>query len=174
MTWTPDTWDAFAALLAGWWPGDFSEESGDAWRLALDGVDPREAIRALTGLLHEGRRFRPSASELLAALRADPSQPTFDEAYPVIYRAASKGFVSAGTHPLVAAFVERQGLERLGRLPLDDPDWGEKHRRDLRDSWTLHCDALEGREIATIALGTGGDLRQIDPARALGVGNVAR
>lgn len=184
MTWTDSTWDAFVALLEGWWPGEFAEESADAWRLALDDTDPQAAITGLKALLHQGRKFRPSASELLAELRSDPSQPTWDEAYHLIY--GRKGILAAwsdkerqaqrlaAAHPLVRSFVERQTIERLMSIPVEEPDWGAKHRKDLEGKWNAHVEAMDGREIAALASGSRDGLRQLDPlgSLALGAGDV--
>jgi len=170
MTWTDDQWDAFAALLQAGWPGDFNEAERKAARVLLDDVEPAQVIVALKRLLHSGRKFypRPAVSDLLAELRSEPERPTFDEAYPTIYRSAAKGLIPTGLHPLIAAFIEHQGLERLGQLPLDDPDWGEKHRRDLRAAWIEHVESWNGRQVAAIASGATGP-RRLDPASALGL-----
>jgi hypothetical protein len=186
MSWTDAEWEGFAALLEEAWPGEFSEEASSAWRVLLDSTPPQKAGETLTILLHQGRRFRPSVSEFLAAMRNDPSRPTFAEAFQLIYgqrgilRAESpvKRFVTAAdeqqaqrgkmseVHPLVRSFVERQGIERLRNLPLDDSEWGNKHRRDLEGEWDRHCEAFEGREIAVLASGNG-DLKQLDPLSAI-------
>ena len=193
MTWAPDTWDAFAALLEEAWPGDFDDSTSQAWRVLLDPVPPEQATTALRKLLLEGRRFRPSVSELLAAVRDDPSRPTFEEAYRLIF--GSRGALHArprqgiykddgerlrleheaileraGTfHPLIASFMQRQGIERLRTLPVDDPDWGEKRRADLQDAWDRHVEAFDGREVAAIASGRPDELHQLDPLAALGI-----
>lgn len=170
--WRDDQWDGFCGLLEGWWPGEFSEPAAKAWRIAMDGVPPDAAIAGLSGLLQEGRRFRPSASELLAILRSDPSKPTFDEMLVLLRRAMKAAEPTerlAQAHPLVLSFVERQGWDRLRTLPLDDPDWGEKTRRDLEGAWDRHCDAFDGREVAALSSGQRDGLRQLDPLAALGV-----
>lgn len=173
MSWTTGEWDAFVSLLEGWWPGEFSEEAADAWRLALDDVDPEVAITGLKALLYEGRRFRPSASELLAALRRDPATPTFDEAFQLIF--GRNGFTAAHVfhrpepkcHPLVASFVARQGIGRLAELKVDDPAHGELVRKDLKAAWVAHCETLEGRQVAVLASGGRTGLRQLDPLAAI-------
>lgn len=189
MTWQPDEWEAFCALLEEGWPGTFDDSTAEAWRVLLDSTPPQVAVEALRRLLLEGRRFRPSVSELLAATRDDPSQPTFDEAYWLIFgprgalRARSTGVAlhegeqrqsendaalerARTMHPLIASFMERQGLDRLRMLPLDDPDYGEIRRKELREAWERHCEATEGRVIAALASGSG-ELRQLDPLASL-------
>lgn len=170
--WTDRQWDVFCSLIDEGWHGTFSDETADAWRILLDGIEPEAAVRGLRVLLHEGRPHRPSASEVLAAARRDPSRPTFDEAYRLMFGPGgcvlgpNGGHVAV--HPLVSAFVLRQGHDRLRQLPLDDPDYGHLTRRDLRQAWDAHVVAFEGREVAVAALGQGGgDLRQLDPLTVL-------
>lgn len=165
MTWDEKTWDGFCALLEEGWPGDFDDDARESWRVLLDDLEPPAAVLALKRLLLKGGRFRPSVSELLAETRADPSRPTFDEAYPTIYSAAARGAIPPGVHPLIESFVQRQGVDRLGQLPLDDPTWGEKTRRDLRGAWIEHVETWNGREIA--ALAAGGSPRRLDAAASL-------
>ena len=194
MSWDDETWTMFCALMRRGWPGEFTGADATAYRVLLDGTDPPQVVEALRRLLLRGQRFRPSAAELLGELRADPSRPTFAEAYRLIFgkggvlraRPATTRWASererlarfddaararaAGMHPLVAAFVDRQGLDRLRSLPLEDPDWGEKHRRDLEQQWDTHVEAFDGREVAALATGRGrGELERFDPLAALGV-----
>lgn len=196
-TWNDVQWDGFCALLEEAWPGEFDEHARTSWRVLLDPLEPERMVSALRQLLLEGRRFRPSVSELLAAARTDPSRPTFHEAFTLIYgprgilRARSKrpgaAVVYASEadrqaqqndaarerasemHPLVAAFVERQGFDRLRTLPVDDEMWGEKHRRDLERAWDAHVEAFDGREIAVLASSGRGELTHFDPLAALGI-----
>lgn len=189
MSWTDTEWEAFCALLDEAWPGEFDDAAAGAWRALLAGVEPRAAIEALKRLLLEGRRFRPSASELLAAVRADPTRPTFDEALVLIGRALRADVTgtfkspasercarnalalehAAAAHSLIGAFLQRQGVERLRGLPLSDPTWGEKTRRELREAWDRHIEAFDGREVAALASGRPDELRQLDPLASLDV-----
>lgn len=169
VTWESDQWQAFCALAAASWPGEFSEADRKAWRVLLDEIEPPVAIEGLKRLLYSGRQFypRPAVSDLLAATRDDPSQPTFDEAVALIYRAACffgnrRVEWLSERAPLVASFVEVQGPDRVFCLPLDDPEWGEKHRRELREAWDRHLQASEGRQVAALASGQEG-LRQLKP-----------
>lgn len=164
MTWTVEEWDRFAILVEEGWPGEFSDAASLAWRAMLDDVEPQAAVRTLKELLLRGSRFRPSLSEFLAAVRFDPSMPTFEEAYSLIYRAL-RDEPARTDNRLVAAFIMRFGEQRLRMLPVDDPTWGEKHRRDLREAWERHVDAWDGRERAAVA--AGGEPRQLDPLASL-------
>jgi hypothetical protein len=176
--WTDEQWAVFCACIAEWWPGEFTDGARSAWRIALDAVDPATAMLTAKQLLHSGEKFRPSCSSFLFAVRRDPSRPTFDEALLLIRRALMATYTDGeaierlSPQPLVAAFASRQGVARLRTLPIDDPDWGEKTRRELREAWDRHVDAFDGREIAAIASGSS-DLRQLDPLASLQLGSGA-
>jgi hypothetical protein len=85
--WSDLEWEGFCALLEEAWPGEFDDAARASWRLLLDGIEPAAASEGLRRMLFSGQRFRPSVSEFLAAVRADPSEPTFDEAVQLIRRA---------------------------------------------------------------------------------------
>ena len=195
MNWTDEQWDGFVALVASSWRQEFPEAERKAWRILLDETPAETAMLGLKRLLLEGREWRPAVSELLKAARHDPSRPTFSEAYQLIFGhgGAIRACVAGGTvvyrndgdrartereailvragelHPLIRPFIERQGVDRLRTLPLDDPEWGEKHRRDLEAAWDRHVEAFDGREVAAIASGARDGLRQLDPLAALGL-----
>jgi hypothetical protein len=177
MSWDADRWDAFCGLVEEAWPGEFDDVARKSWRVLLDEIDPQAAIGGMRRLLFAGGTFRPSVSELLAAVRLDPSAPTFDEAYQLLFgpRGAMLGYdveeVSQRLdtiHPLIGTFVRRQGYRRLKELPLDDPNWGEQRRRELREAWDRHVEATDAREVAALALGEGHEgLRKLDPLASL-------
>lgn len=188
MSWSDNEWGAFCHLLDEGYPGDFTAEAEKAWRVLLDDLPPAAAVLALKRLLHRGGTFRPSAAELIAEAHRDPSMPTFEEAWRVIRvslktraggmmgqtiqnqdaaRAAAILRRLDGFHPAIRAFVERYGLDRLRMLPVEDPQWGEKHLRDLRDAWGRHCEASETRRVAALAAGRPDGLRQLDPLASI-------
>lgn len=192
MSWTEQQWDVFSGLVAEAWHGEFEPAAEDAWRILLESVEPAAATEALRRLLLEGRQHRPSVSELLAEVRADPSKPTFDEAFRLIFgrggalladahgmfedlskeRVARKRAIlerAQSMHPLIASFIERQGIDRLLTLRVDDHEWGEKRRFDLEGAWDRHVEAFDGREVAALASGRPDHLRQLDPIAALGI-----
>lgn len=170
MSWSGEQWDTFAALLDRGWPGDLADGAEAAYRTLLDDVPPEAAVQGLRRLLYAGHKWRPSAAELIAAAREDPTRPTFAEAYALMFgtRGATSDDPRDGIHPLVTSFVRRHGASRLRLIPFDDPDWGEKHRRDLERDWQAHLSAMEGRETAALASGDG-EPRQLDP---LGMANL--
>lgn len=196
MSWTDQQWAMFTAILSrGFAARDpFTAEDSDVYRLLLDGVDPDAALRAIREIVLDGQALRPRPGEIVKRAKADRSLPTFEEAYrlifgpggilraqPAITRWANEGergrlFNEAAAeraammHPLVGSFVARQGLDRLRTLPVDDPDYGEVRRKELREAWDRHVAASDGREVAALAAGTGrSGLRQLDPMVALDI-----
>jgi hypothetical protein len=193
-TWNDETWDSFCALLEEAWPGTFDDDAGDAWRLLLNDADPRQVVNAMRRLLAKGAKFRPSVAELMAEMRADPSLPTFDEMFVIVFgpagvlsaRPQSREWKNEGErkasyteavveackhhHLLVGAFVIRQGITRLKELPIFDPEYAGLRRKELQQAWEAHLEAHEGREVHALVAGTGNQgLRQLDPLSALGL-----
>jgi hypothetical protein len=186
-------WDAIVVRMRAYWPASaFSQEVQALWYERLAAFSGQQVASAIDALLHEGSPFMPSLGQLIRALRADPSRPTFVEAFQLIYgrdgvvRASatprgSSTFTTPqeemdakeqrlrGVHPLVRSFVQRQGIRRLEGLPLDDSEWGEKHCRDLEAAWDRHVEACDGREIAVMASGgeSNGGLHRFDPRAGL-------
>lgn len=174
------TRDEFASgpafILDGGWPGDFTTNDEHAYYYLLNDHPATAVMAALKALRH--KKFRPSASEIANVLTpTTAATPTFDEMFTLLF--SQRGALAApgeqGTrqrltsvHPLVAAFAERQGIQRLKELPVHDPDDGHWRRKELRDAWTAHVDAHADREIAALAAGTGQEgLHRLDPLTAL-------
>jgi len=193
MSFTDREWEMFCALLEEAWPGEFDDEARTSWKILLDDIEPATAISAVKRLLYSGRKFypRPAVSDVLAEIRTDPSLPTFDEAWLLIERAMVRTQTPSGLfetpgdmakahnelilaaldqhHPAIRSFAERQGLDRLRALQVDDPQWGEKTRRELRETWERHLEATDGREVAALASGRPDGLKQLDPLASLGL-----
>jgi hypothetical protein len=191
---TDRDWAAICALIGGWWPQPFGADEATSWRVALDGYEPAAVIAALHVALADGGEYR-SLPRVIRALVDDPSRPTADEALAAIYgrggvlrarppyppggwtgdefeRAQSACTLARADeiHPLVGAFVRARGLHTLRRLPVDDPEWGWRHRQQLADDWARHCATMAGRDLAAITAprGTRG-LARFDPAAAIGI-----
>jgi hypothetical protein len=190
-----DEYETICLLIEEGWPGDFNDTAAAAWRVFLDDYEPAQVLVALKALVAKGGTFRPSVAEVVAQIRQDPSRPTPEEAYTMIYgprgvmRARAKANQSYANeaamigahddakvqrafelHPLLGAFVERYGIRRLALLEVDSPEYGEIKRRELREAWERHCEAFEGREVAAIARGRRPDgLGRLDPFGALGI-----
>lgn len=197
MTWTDEQWDVFAVVLQRAFAARDQLDAADlrVYRLLLDEYDPDAAMTALRSLIAAGQALRPRPGEIIQAIRTDPSAPTFDEAMVLLFgaRGALLAQAPAGRydserdrsvarhaaiaerlqdlHPLIRAFVARQDIDRLLRLPLNDPQWGEKHRADLQRSWEAHVTAFDGRDVALLAAGPRGrgELARLDPLAALGL-----
>lgn len=199
--WTPDQWAVFVSLLQrGFAARDpLTPADEDAYRVLLDGIDPQQAVRALREIVQEGQELRPRPGAIAARARRDPSVPTFDEAYRLIFgpggvlaarptvrrwadeRERRRLYDQAALdrasqmHPLIGAFVQRRGLDSLRATPTSDDGDTERRpatwaRKELREAWEAHVAAFDGRQAAAIAAGTnGGGLRQLDPLHALGL-----
>jgi hypothetical protein len=197
---TEASWHQVGRALLGRWPSQvatWGEEGIAAFveELLADGLTAEQALVALRSYRPEpGKDFPPSVPAVVALARTDPSQPTPEEAYQMIYgkggvmRARLKpgaSFPSEAAmlgardevrleraqeiHPLLGAFVERFGVHRLAMLEVDDPEYGEVRRKDVREAWARHCEAFAGREVAAIASGRRSGLGKLDPLSALGV-----
>jgi hypothetical protein len=188
-----DDWTLLAGLIDEWWPGEFGETAAEAWRVGLEGYESTQVGAALRALLARGGTFRPSVSEIIAEIRRDPAKPTFAEAYTLIFgrdgvlsvrTRVSKAWWEAGErerlddeaklerarelHPLISAFIHTQGLDRLKRLDIDHPEYGEVRRKQLQGEWEEFCDANETRDVAELVAGRGrGELGRFDPLRVL-------
>lgn len=174
-------WNALMALLEEGWPGTFPDEAADSYRALLGHRDAGELLMALRTLVEQGARYRPSPAEICAVLNRDVTEPTWAEAYGMIF--GPRGVVhdrdtdealrlGNRLHPFVGAFVRAQGLDRLRQLPLNDPDWGGKERNDLGRQWDQHverCRArlLEGRTLEALGRRERVELSRFDPAVAL-------
>lgn len=200
MPWTDPQWAMFCSILKrGFAAKDpFTTDDANVYRLLLDDVDPEGAMAAVKAIVLEGQALRPRPGEIVARVRRDPGKPTFEEAFALIFgprgvlaaRPGNGGPVTynsqaerrqaentaaleraADLHPLVASFVQRQGVTRLRELPVVDPDFGEIRRKELRDAWDRHCEAMDGRDVAALASGDRSalGLRKLDPLAALGL-----
>jgi hypothetical protein len=181
-------WPDVAKVLLGSWPTQVAAwgREGIAAYVAEAkdrGLTPDAAIYALRTWPNPD--WPPSAGNLVAAALVDPSTPTFEEALDAIYgrggilkaRPEHKALITEddelrakrdaleAAHPLIASFALSQGLTRLAGLPLEDPEWGTKHRRDLEAAWTRHLESGHQRQVA--ALAAGGAPRRLDPAASL-------
>lgn len=178
---TRDEFRSAAFLLGGGWPGQFTANDEDAYYFLLSDFDVADVMRALKALRHA--KFRPSASEIANVLSPEKAAaPTFDEMFALLFSPrgalAARGVDGtrerlAGLPPLVSAFAERQGIQRLKELPVHDEDDGHWRRKELRVAWDGHVEAMEGREVAALASGAG-DLRQLDPLARLGLNDQPR
>lgn len=193
---SPPTWSRVGRALLGAWPNQVAAWGPDAIAAYVEELQARgvDADAALTAIrcCDADQRFPPSAPELAALARRDPSIPTFAEMLQSIV--GSGGVLKARAqvrkaswndgereqlddeaawrradelHPLIRPFVEQQSLDRLRSLDLDDPKWGEARRKQLADAWAEHVDTHEHRELVAIATSHRGRLAKLDPLAAL-------
>lgn len=199
MSWDDESWAAFTALLRRGFASrdEFTAADERVYRLLLDGVEPPAATRALQELVLTGQALLPKPGEIVARARADRSVPTFEEAFrlifgpggvlrarPTVRRWADEterrrlfrdaAFArAAAMHPLIGSFVERQGIDRLREMPVDDTDPDKQRgvwaRKELREAWDRHLEATDAREVTAIASGDRrAGLRRLDPLTAIG------
>lgn len=91
---TTDEWETIALLIEEGWPGEFTDNAANAWRVLLDGFTAAELLSALKRLALRGGKFRPSVAEVAGEIQGDVSAPTFPEFQTMIY--GPGGVMSAG------------------------------------------------------------------------------
>jgi hypothetical protein len=157
----PDTWENVVEALLGSWPdrvNAWGERAitaylGELQARGLTSEQALDAIRASTS------SFPPSAGELAKLAHTDPSRPSFQEAYRAIY--GSKGITWSHyreraleqAHPLVRAFAESYGIDRLGMLEVDHSEYGGAVRRDLERAYEQFAERSDQRELASVRHG---------------------
>ena len=192
--WSEDEWLAFTLLIDHGWPGTFDDGAAEAWRTLLDRYEPQACVAALQRLVAKGGTFRPSVAELVAEVHVDPSRPSFGEMVQMVYghphgalHASAGGEWSTDAqrralasqaaqwradelHPLVGAFVASMTVQRLREINLDDPDYGQARRAQLKAEWEDFCQRATHREAHALAAGRERreGLRRHDPLAALG------
>lgn len=170
-------WDLIEGVLEECWPGQWTERTGPAYRLLLDGYPAEVVVASLRKYAAVGSKFRPSASELVGGLTEDPGVPTWTEVEEALLGRA--GILRNGrelpgeSHEYLVAFVAATGRERLGQRPFDDPEWGEVERRRLREDWERFAERAEERRAHGSALASigapSGELTRLRPLAALGI-----
>lgn len=170
---TDAEWDTFALLLdKGFkWREPFGQAHETTYRVLLDGYDGEQIAYALRALIASGQVFGPTPGEIVAAVRTDPSRPTFEEMLHGLYGPGGiYGFKRSGVtiSPWVTAFADNFGRERLRLLEIEDPDEGKWRRRELQDAWERFLEANESRQAHEIAARSGrGTLGRINPLAAI-------
>lgn len=190
---TTATWEQVGEALLGSWPGTIVAWGADAIDLYVKVLKARglEADQALKAILTwpAGSDFPPSAPNLAAAALHDPSLPTFEELFRLIFGPRGVLFARAPyvngeyvyshdeagermarlLHPLAAGFILQQRVSSLRMLQVDDERVGALVRKDLAAAWERFCEAYSGREVAALASGDRrGGLERLNPLAALG------
>lgn len=189
------TWAQVTQVLLGSWPSQVATWGREGIAAYVAELQARgvSAAAAIVAVRSSSSAFPPSAGELAELARRDPDDPLWPEVQQLIFGRGGvlaartqvrKGWWEPGErdalddeeaskraaslHPLIAAFVESQGVERLRRLDLADPEFGEARRRTLAREWEEFCDVTERREIAAVVRRrVGGGLRSLNPAGSL-------
>ncbi|HEX7088708.1 MAG TPA: hypothetical protein VF192_01150 [Longimicrobiales bacterium] len=152
-----------------------AESSMRSYRIIIGDVPPAAVLVALRRLALESEgKWRPSAGDILRVLNEDPERPTFEDMIAALkaackYPAGGRREARAQReHALIAGFIVPR-LERLVMLRLDDPEYGELRRKELRMEWDAFVEAQEGRERHLLAGGRRNELGRLEPLRALGL-----
>ena len=130
MTWTATSWEGFALLLEEWWKDELPDSTREAWKLALDDVEPSIAIATLKQLLRRGGTWRPSTAEFVAALA--PSVPTWEETWPMIRLAMSRLMWGDDGSKVIAEVCATRGEEAAAGWPASYGVWRLLLRRACR------------------------------------------
>jgi hypothetical protein len=194
---TESEYSEVVELLRHWWHGEFPDAAAGAWWLELRDYSYDDVYVALRHWLYAGKPWRPKLAELLVLLQRDHSEPTWAEAFEIIFgdravlrarpprlpagetyahagerRAAERDAIlgrAAGEHPLVAGFVA-QHLEQLRGAKVFHEDYGFKERERLSQQWDEFVTANRGRDRQALAAGAPrGELgmHRFDPLKAL-------
>jgi hypothetical protein len=193
MTWTADEQRSITQKVLGSWPTSAStmgREGIAAYVAALQdrGLDADRVARAID-TWPAGSDFPPSAPNLAAAALKDPGVPTFDEMVLLIFgpggvllargphvfdrkerellREDAMLRRAAGMHPVIGAFIRSQGIAHLVALDLNDDEFGQARRAQLRVAWVAFSEAHAGREVASLVSARRGELGCFDPLAAL-------
>jgi hypothetical protein len=171
-----DKWSAIALLLErGFkWSEPFAGAHERVYRTLLDGYDETQIAAAIRRLVTAGQVFGPTPGEIVRAIEADAYRPTFIEAFSAIYElrpvCGGRGVLRTrggnGTsdrdarldrayeiHPLLGAFVQAYGLDRLEMLEVDHDEKAAVIRRQLEQTWDRFAEANEHRDAAALANG---------------------
>jgi hypothetical protein len=192
-----DAWKAVLRALLGSWPSQVSAWGREALvayveELEARHVHPEEALVAIRAC-SASQTFPPSAPELAALARRDPTAPAFDDVLTAIYgrggvllvappivfdsreRAALHDeacFAKAREiHPMVFGFVDHVGLAWLRTRDVAG-EFGFSHRRELMVAWDQWTARDAESRLFALAAGRGpGRLSRVDGLRAIGAGD---
>ena len=167
-------WKSVATALLGSWPNQvaaWGREGLAAYisELQARGMTPEAALVAIRSC-PAGQKFPPSAPELAALARRDPSVPTVAELMAQLYEAGGVfGFKRSGVtiSPWVLKFAEDKSAWLRG-LPIDDPVEGKWARKDIERAWDAFLSVNAEREVAEIATRSArGTLGRVDALAAI-------
>ncbi len=170
-------WQAIALLLErGFkWREPFAGAHDRTYRTLLADYDEDALATALRKLVAGGQVYGPTPGEIVQAIEGDAERPTFLEAYSAIYdshpawcggrgilwtRPADPADRAWDIHPLIGAFVQSYGVERLRMLEVDHDEKGAMNRHQLELAWERFVEAHAHRDAAALAAGRRRELRR--------------
>lgn len=193
MSWTPDEQRAVATALLGSWPATLAQLGQEAIAAYIGELEARglEAPAVLLAIRTwpAGSDFPPAAPNLAAAARRGPDRLTFAEAFTLIYgrggalkarpkpgRYDNEAQMIGARHdaarerayelnPLLGAFVDQVGIERLWSLPINDEEFGSVRRRELEQQWDQFLEVSEHRDAVALVSATAPELVARGPRR---------
>lgn len=175
-------WTQIAGILGKWWKGEFDPDTEEVYKMMLDSYDQDRVLAALARLTETGRPFLPTGPEIVAAMREDPSWPSWTEVFDALRAVGRAGLLGpygdrekamamlTAAHPVVAGFANREGLRRLHEAPFEDPDYGELEAKRWEDRFAEYAATIKGRQRAGMSLEQAvGWLRLPKPAATTGL-----
>jgi hypothetical protein len=153
-----------------------------SYRILLDKYEPEQVVAAIQSMVDGGRQYRPMPGEVVAAIRHDPTMPTWPEAYRDVMRALrvhtpyqasdgekeaiAVGWLREHSHELVAAFFRAQTYAVLSMLPLNDQDDDGKFAvKRLREDWEAFVERADDRIAQGLPLDQGTARKQLGPRK---------
>lgn len=195
--WRPEDWENVLLLLREWFvskPEDWTTNRLTGYALGLADFTAAQVGAALRRLRDApGRTFLPRVSEIADAIHTDRSDPSFGEAFELLF--GKGGCVHArpaagvrydgqterdkatdlailekaiDQHELVGAFVAAVTPRRLRLIPIDDPEYGDLRREELRREWADFVERADARRREGMPLLTSAlvaQRREIGPSK---------
>lgn len=172
--WSFDEWKHVLVLLRTWFvsrPEDWTSDMLTGYAVGFADFAPGQVGTALRRLRDApGKTFLPRVSEIADAVHTDRDDPSFAEAYELLFgqggavrarptagqrfadssdrdRATDVAILqrAVAQHELLGAFVAAVTPRRLRLLPVDDPDYGELERRRLNEEWNDFVERADAR-----------------------------
>jgi len=153
---TDDEWRAICLHIEQPFKGEFPDEARAAYATFLRGRDFGDVLAGLRKLVEDGQVFTPSAGEIVTAIKAlrDPPVPSWSEVWHQIELAMKDQHQEL--HPIIARFIESEGLQTLRRAPFYDPDKGDMRVHQLHVRWIEFVEVQQAREVRQAALTASG------------------
>ena len=164
-------WEAVTLLFEEAFAGEWTDRKSAAYRMLLDDYTGQQVLVAVRKVVRSGKPWVPAVPEIVAAIDADPSLPTWLEVRSALFGSASERRRAAHSmHPALEAFVGHLGGPvEVSRIPVHCPDRGQWEVKRLEAAWKAHVEAWVDRSHHRAALQATGAPRQLSPISALGL-----